>query len=74
MRYLPKSPSERRQMLDAIGERSIRDLFGSIPEEFRLERDLDLPGPLSEAELIRYFRDRATENSGLHRLPRRGRL
>jgi glycine dehydrogenase subunit 1 len=63
MRYLPKSPSERRQMLDAIGARSIRDLFGSIPEEFRLQRDLDLPGAMSEAELIRYFRERAAENS-----------
>src|SRR5580698_9012698 len=50
-------------MLDAIGARSIRDLFGSIPEEFRLQRDLDLPGPMSEAELIRYFRERAAENS-----------
>ena len=50
-------------MLDAVGARSIRDLFGSIPEEFRLQRELDLPGPMSEAELIRYFRERAAENS-----------
>ena len=27
MRYLPKSPSERREMLDAIGVRSIEELF-----------------------------------------------
>jgi glycine cleavage system P protein (glycine dehydrogenase) subunit 1 len=63
MRYLPKSPSERRQMLDAIGARSIEELFHSIPEPFRLRAPLNLPGPLSEAELIRFFRDRAAENS-----------
>jgi glycine dehydrogenase subunit 1 len=63
MRYLPKSPSERREMLDAIGVRSAEELFRSIPEAFRLQRPLDLPGPLSEAELIQYFRDRAAENS-----------
>ena len=31
MRYLPKSPSERREMLDAIGARSIEDLFRLDP-------------------------------------------
>src|SRR5580765_4844580 len=50
-------------MLDAIGARSIDELFASIPEALRLKRPLDLPGPLSEAELIGYFRDRAAENS-----------
>ena len=63
MRYLPKSPSERQEMLDAIGVRSVEELFRSIPEAFRLKRPLNLPGPLSEAELIRYFRERAAENS-----------
>jgi glycine dehydrogenase subunit 1 len=63
VRYLPKSTSERRAMLEAIGARSIDDLFSSIPEQFRLKRALDLPGPMSEAELIRYFRERAAENS-----------
>lgn len=63
MRYLPKSQQERNQMLDAIGARSIEDLFQTIPEKFRLERPLALPGPLSETEIIGYFRARAEENS-----------
>jgi glycine dehydrogenase subunit 1 len=63
MRYLPKSPSERQEMLDGIGVRSVDELFRSIPEEFRLTKPLQLPGPLSEAELIKFFRDRAAENS-----------
>jgi glycine dehydrogenase subunit 1 len=63
MRYLPKSPSERREMLDAIGVRSIEDLFSSIPQQFRLRDPLPLPGPLSETEIIQYFQARAAENA-----------
>ena len=63
MRYLPKSPAERQEMLSAIGAKSIDDLFSSIPERYRLREALKLPGPFSEAEIIKYFSDRAGENS-----------
>jgi glycine dehydrogenase subunit 1 len=63
MRYLPKSPSERQEMLAAISVRSIEDLFKSIPEKFRLREPLNLPGALSEAEIIQYFQARAAENA-----------
>jgi len=63
MRYLPKSPSERRGMLDAIGVATVEDLFKTIPEKFRLRDPLKLPGPLSETEIIQYFQARAAENS-----------
>ena len=63
MRYLPKSPAERREMLAEIGARSIDELFASIPAEYRLKAPLRLPGPLSEYEIIEYFRARAAENS-----------
>ena len=43
MRYLPKSPAERRKMLAEIGASSIDDLFSVIPSEYRLARDLDVP-------------------------------
>src|SRR5256885_10694076 len=63
MRYLPKSPAERQEMLAAIGAKSIEELFSSIPDRFRLRATLDIPGPYSEAEVIQYFKDRAAENS-----------
>jgi glycine dehydrogenase subunit 1 len=63
MRYLPKSPSERQEMLEAIGVSSVDQLFQSIPEKFRLREPLPLPGPLSEMEIIQYFQARAAENS-----------
>jgi glycine dehydrogenase subunit 1 len=63
MRYLPKSPAERQEMLAAIGAKSIDELLASIPERFRLKEALKLPGPFSEAEVIQYFKERAAENS-----------
>jgi glycine dehydrogenase subunit 1 len=63
MRYLPKSPAERQEMLAAIGAKSIDELFSSIPEGFRLREPLKIPGPFSEAEVIQYFKERAAENS-----------
>jgi len=63
MRYLPKSETERKEMLESIGAASICELFESIPEKFRLRDSLPLPGPLSEMEIIQYFQARAAENS-----------
>ena len=63
MRYLPKSPSERGEMLESIGVDSAEELFQSIPGKFRLREPLDLPGPLSEMEIIQYFQARAAENA-----------
>jgi glycine dehydrogenase subunit 1 len=63
MRYLPKSPTERQEMLESIGAASAEELFSSIPERYRLTEPLKLPGPLSEAEIIQYFKERAAENS-----------
>ena len=63
MRYLPKSPDERKQMLGVVGGKSIDELFSSVPEQYRLKKALNLPGPLSEAEIIQYFKVRAAENS-----------
>src|ERR1700694_3443548 len=63
MRYLPKSPAERKQMLAVVGGKSIDELFSSVPEQYRLKKALSLPGPLSEAEIVQYFKARAAENS-----------
>src|SRR5215475_4903955 len=63
MRYLPKSPAERQELLTAIGIKSVDELFSSIPETYRLKRPLNLPGPYSEQEVIEYFQERAAETS-----------
>ena len=63
MRYLPKSDEERRAMLAEIGTASIDDLFASIPAEYRLDRDLNVPRQQAESEIIQYFRAAGDKNS-----------
>lgn len=63
MRYLPKSDSERRAMLDVCGVATIEDLFSHMPAAVRLKRPLALPAGISEFEIVQYFKDRALENS-----------
>jgi len=63
MRYLPKSPAEREQMLAAIGAQSIDDLFAIIPAEYRLDRDLDVPRQQAESEIIDYFKAAGDKNA-----------
>src|SRR5262249_30984921 len=63
MRYLPKSPADREQMLGEIGCKSIDDLFAPIPAEYRLSRDLKVPRQMAESEIIDYFRQRAETNA-----------
>ena len=63
MRYLPKSPAERKQMLAEIGAPTIDDLFAVIPAEHRLNRDLNVPRQHAESEIIDYFRAAGKKNS-----------
>src|ERR1700732_2023559 len=63
MRYLPKSPAEREQMLAEIGAAAIDDLFAVIPTEYRLTRDLDVPRQHAESEIIDYFKAAAAKNA-----------
>jgi glycine cleavage system P protein (glycine dehydrogenase) subunit 1 len=66
MRYLPKSRADREAMLKAIGSRSIGDLFAPIPEEYRLDRDLNIPRQMAESEIVDWFRERSRENGESH--------
>lgn len=62
MRYLPKSPADRDEMLREIGAPNIDELFSHIPAEYRMNRSLKIPPSASEAEVVEYFRQRAGEN------------
>jgi glycine dehydrogenase subunit 1 len=63
MRYLPKSDPERAAMLREVGAATIDDLFASVPEEYRLARDLDVPRQMAESEIIEYFKAAAARNA-----------
>ena len=49
-------------MLQAIGVRSVDDLFAPVPPEFRLKRDLNIPRQMAESEIVDWFKQRAKEN------------
>ena len=49
-------------MLKALELESVDGLFAHLPERLRLER-VDLPEPLSEVELVQYFRELGRLNS-----------
>lgn len=66
MRYLPKSPAEREEMLAALGMGAVDELFASIPEQLRLKRRLEIPDGLSEFEIRDYFEDCANESARGH--------
>ena len=79
MRYLPKSPQDRTDMLSAIGVGSIEDLFTTVPEEYRLTRDLDIPRQHSESEILERFQAYAAnlasgDANELAKLPRSQRF
>jgi len=59
MRYLPNSDADRAAMLQEIGCGSVDELFAQIPDELRLQDKLNLPGPLSEPEILEFFRQAA---------------
>ncbi|MEZ5367258.1 MAG: aminomethyl-transferring glycine dehydrogenase subunit GcvPA [Bryobacterales bacterium] len=62
MRYLPKSPQERQDMLAALGMERPEDLFAHLPADVRLGRALEIPTGKSEYEIIDYFKARAAES------------
>ena len=64
MRYIPNSPDERREMLDALGLTSVDQLFESIPAELRLKRGLRLAAGKSEPEIMGIFEECAAESAG----------
>jgi len=56
MRYLPIAESDLAEMLRTAGISRMEDLADVLPDTLRLKRDLDLPSPLSEMELVQKLR------------------
>ena len=67
MRYIPNTDADCRQMLDAIGVRSVEDLFADIPAAVRLKRPLRIPPALSEADLAKVLGGMAAKNADVGR-------
>ena len=66
MRYHPHTPDDVRAMLDAIGAKSLDDLFRSIPGPLRLKRQLQLPPATDELSLFGELGRMAARNQVEH--------
>ena len=65
MRYLPKSDSERKEMLETIGISSLDDLVSHLPDAVRYQGRLPIADGKSEYEILDYFRQLGESNAGL---------
>ena len=61
--YVPSTPAERQQMLEAIGLKDYRDLYKDVPEEMYLDRPLNIPAGMSELEVRRAVTAMAEKNT-----------
>lgn len=55
MRYIPHTDEDVELMLKKIGVSTVDDLFKQIPGELRYKRELELPPPMSEPELMAHL-------------------
>lgn len=62
MRYLPHTEAEISEMLKTAGAPNLDGLFSSIPNGLRLKRELNLPKPMSEAELAGHLNSLGKKN------------
>ena len=60
--YLPQTETDLRTMLETIGVPSVRALFEDVPEGCRYP-DMELPGALSEMEILTELYSMAAKNS-----------
>ena len=62
-RHIGPRENERRMMLDEIGVTSLEQLISeAVPAGIRLQKPLDLPPPVSEAEWLEYIRRTGEKN------------
>ncbi|MGA2112789.1 MAG: aminomethyl-transferring glycine dehydrogenase subunit GcvPA [Anaerolineales bacterium] len=61
MPYIPHTDREREAMLEAIGVKTVDELFADVPAQMRFPR-LHLPEPLSEIEALNELRELSEAN------------
>lgn len=61
MTVIPHTDADRQAMLDAIGVKSVDELFSDVPEQVRFP-DLDLPDSLTEMEAVGEMNEIASYN------------
>ena len=63
MTYNFNTAADQKEMMAAIGIKSIDELFDTIPTELQLNRSLDLPPAMGELQLTQHMSKLASQNS-----------
>ncbi|HEG8809705.1 TPA: aminomethyl-transferring glycine dehydrogenase subunit GcvPA [Staphylococcus aureus] len=61
-RYIPLTEKDKQEMLQTIGAKSIGELFGDIPSDILLNRDLNIAEGEAETTLLRRLNRIASKN------------
>ncbi|HDA2809801.1 TPA: aminomethyl-transferring glycine dehydrogenase subunit GcvPA [Staphylococcus aureus] len=61
-RYIPLTEKDKQEMLQTIGAKSIGDLFGDVPSDILLNRDLNIAEGEAETTLLRRLNRIASKN------------
>ena len=69
MRYLPLEDADRKEMLAAVGVKSIDELFAAVPKDKLLEKLPDLPKTKGELEVEREMGRLAARNTPAGSVP-----
>ena len=62
MKYIPHTQADIDQMLQVVGVDTLDDLYGEVPEQLKLKRELDLPSAMSEIEIRNHIEALANQN------------
>jgi len=65
--FIPHSPKETEEMLQAVGVESIDQLFEAVPKSYRFPK-LNLPPGLTEMEVVEHLHEIADANESLQEL------
>lgn len=66
-RYLPMTEQDQKEMLNAVGAKSIDDLFADIPEKVRFKGEYNIKPAKSESALLKELSGMAAKNADLSR-------
>lgn len=61
-RYIPLTDQDKQDMLDTIGAKSINELFGDVPSDILLNRDLGIASGEAETTLFKRLNKVASKN------------
>lgn len=67
-KYIPITDEDKEKMLIEIGVESVDELFSDIPNELKLNRDLNLETSKSEIEVLKKIKSIAKENNSIDNL------